>query len=66
VNDTTFEGGFSGHLFEFNFDTHTVNLSTGIVDNSTSSAGRCTLTGGASFTGTLGFTDGDVTAADCN
>jgi hypothetical protein len=65
VNDTTFEGTFNGHLFEFEFDTHTVNASAGIVDNA-ASAGRCALSNGGNFNGTLGFTAGDVVAADCN
>jgi hypothetical protein len=65
VNDTTFEGGFSARLFQFDVDAHTVGVSTGIVDNA-ASAGRCILTNGASFGGTLGFTDAGVVSATCN
>jgi Inverse autotransporter, beta-domain len=65
VNNTTFDGVFTGHLLEFDFAAHTVTASTGIVDNATS-AGRCIRFGGASFTGTLGFTGGDIVDATCN
>jgi hypothetical protein len=64
VADTTFDGIIGIAAFGFVSGTTTVTSSTGNVDSMTFGE-RCARDDAATFTGSIGFSDASITAADC-